>query len=48
MWVNCLGAGCVSQPEHTQGFLYSLASKTFLKVLAVPKMADFWIVSIEI
>ena len=47
MRVNCLGAGCVSQPEHSQGFLYSLASNTFLKIIAVPKMADFWIVSIE-
>ena len=39
--------GCVSQPEHTQGFLYSLASNTFLKILAVPNVTEFWIVSIE-
>ena len=26
---------------------YSLASNTFLRILAVPKMADFWIVSVE-
>ena len=47
LWANCLGVGCVSQPKHTKGFLYSLASNTFLRILAVPKMADFWIVSVK-